>query len=238
MDLMQISCPLLYTQRRNCYSQARRLFRYQIESMRSKRVLILLVMAAGLVFIGIEVVQHMREQALRDPAALLRLTPGASVQVRNFHRSMIEDGRKTWEVKGAEATYFKGEERAVIRRPRLVFHREDGRTLEATSREGNVFLPGGRLERAELEGPVEMTYQRARFHTDRLIYLHAEDRMVSPGKVRGTMDGAEFEGESMTYSLAHETVELNGAVKTTIHPGRLGRAKTAGRLTGEKDASR
>lgn len=196
--------------------------------MRSKRSLILLVMAAGVVFVGFEVVQHLREQALRDPGALLRLTPGAAVQIKNFHRSMIEDGRKIWEVEGAEATYFKGEERAVIRRPRLIFHREDGRTLEATSREGNVFLPGGQLQRAVLEGPVEMTYQAARFRTDKLIYLHAENRVVCPGKVWGMVDGAEFEGESMTYSLTHETVKLSGAVKTTLHPGRLWRAKASG----------
>lgn len=196
--------------------------------MRSKRLLILLVLVAGVVFVGFEVAQHLREQAHRDAGALLRLTPGVAVQVKNFHRSMIEDGRKTWEVEGAEATYFKAEERAVIRRPRLVFHREDGRTLEATSREGNVFLPGGRLERAVLEGPVEMTYQAARFRTDKLIYLHAENRVVCPGKVWGVVDGAEFEGEDMTYSLTHETVELRGAVKTTLYPGRLGRARASG----------
>lgn len=206
--------------------------------MRSKRLLILLVLAAGVVFVGVEVVQHVREQALRDPAALLRLTPGAAVQVKNFHRSMVEDGRKTWEVRGAEATYFKDEERAVIRRPRLVFHRADGRTLEAVSGKGNVFLPGGRLERAVLEGPVEMTYQAARFRSDRLIYLHADEQVVSPGRVWGVMDGAEFEGESMTYSLTHETVELRGAVRTTIHPGRLGRSRDAGPATGEQDGSR
>ncbi len=196
--------------------------------MRSKRLLILVVMVAGVVFVGFEVVQHLREQALRDPGALLRLTPGAAVQVKNFHRSMIEDGRKTWEVKGAEATYFKGEERAVIRHPRLIFHREDGGTLEATSREGSIFLSGGQLERAVLEGPVEMTYQAARFRTDKLIYLHSENRVVCPGKVWGVVDGAEFEGENMTYSLTHETVVLRRAVKTTIHPRRLGRAKASG----------
>ena len=206
--------------------------------MRSKRLLILLVLAAGVVFVGVEVVQHVREQALRNAGAVLRLTPGAAVQVKNFHRSMVEDGRKTWEVKGAEATYFKDEERAVIRRPRLVFHRADGRTLEAVSSKGNVFLPGGRLERAILEGPVEMTYQAARFRTDRLIYLHADNQVVSPGKVWGVMDGAEFEGESMIYSLTHETVELRGAVRTTIHPGRLGRSRDARPATGEQDGSR
>ncbi len=206
--------------------------------MRSKRLLILLVVAAGVIFVGIEVVQHVREQALRNAGTLLRLTPGASVQVKNFRRSMIEDGRKTWELEGAEATYFKDEERAVIRRPRLVFHGADGRTLEAVSSRGDVFLPGGRLERAVLEGPVEMTYQAARFRTDRLIYHHADNQVVSPGKVWGIMDGAEFEGGSMTYSLTDETVELRGAVKTTIHPGRLGRARALARMTGEQDGSR
>lgn len=206
--------------------------------MRSKRLLIFLVLTAGVVFVGVEVVQHVQKHTLRDPGALLRVTPGVAVQVKNFHRSMIEDGRKIWEVKGDEATYFKTEERAVIRRPRLVFHQEDGRTLEATSSEGKVFLPGGRLERAVLEGPVEVIYQAAQFRADRLIYFHADNRVVCPGKVWGTAGGVEFEGDSMTYSLTHETVKLRGNVRTTFHPERLDRAGVLGRMAENRDASR
>ena len=188
--------------------------------MRSKRLLLLLVLAAGTIFVGIEVAQHMREQAIRDHRDLLRFTPGVPLQVKNFRRSMIEDGRKAWEIEGAEATYFKAEERAAIRRPRLVFYREDGRTLEARSREGNVFLPGGHLERAVLDGAVDVTFQGARFRTERLIYHQADDRFVCPGRVWAVVDGIEFEGESMTYWLTDETLEVLGAVRTTIQ-GRL-----------------
>ena len=188
--------------------------------MRSTRLLLLLVLAAGTTFVGIEVAQHMREQAIRDPRDLLQFTPGVPLQVKNFRRSMIEDGRKAWEIEGAEATYFKAEERAAIRRPRLVFYREDGRTLEARSREGNVFLPGGHLERAVLDGAVDITFQGARFRTERAIYHQADDRVVCPGRVWAVVDGLEFEGESMTYWLTDETLEVLGAVRTTIQ-GRL-----------------
>jgi LPS export ABC transporter protein LptC len=188
--------------------------------MRSKRLLLLLVLAAGTTFVGIEVAQHMRGQAIRDPRDLLQFTPGVPLQVKNFRRSMIEDGRKAWEIEGAEATYFKAEERAAIRRPRLVFYREDGRTLEARSREGNVFLPGGHLERAVLDGAVDITFQGARFRTDRVIYHQEDDRVVCPGAVWAIVDGVEFEGESMTYWLTDETLEVLGAVRTTLH-GRL-----------------
>ena len=192
--------------------------------MRSKRLLLLLVLAAGATFVGIEVAQHIREQALRDPRDLLQFTPGVPLQIKDFRRSMIEDGRKAWEIKGAEATYFKAEERAAIRRPRLVFYREDGRTLEARSRDGNVFLPGGRLERAVLDGAVEVTYHDARFQTDRLIYHHEDDRVVCPGRVWAVVDGVELEGESMTYSLTDDTLEVLGAVRTTIHAGPPGQS--------------
>ncbi len=188
--------------------------------MRSKRLLLLLVLAAGAAFVGIEVAQHMREQANRDPRDLLQFTPGVPLQVRNFRRSMIRNGRKEWEIKGAEATYYKAEERTEIRRPRLVFYREDGRTLEARSREGNVFLPGGQLERAVLNGAVDIAYQGARFRTERLIYHHRDDRVICPARVWAVVDGVEFEGESMTYSLSNETLEVLGKVRTTIHAGR------------------
>lgn len=193
--------------------------------MRSKRLLLLLVLVAGVVFVGIEVARHMRERAIRDPGDLLKFTPGVPLQVRNFHRSMIEDGRKTWEIKGAEATYFEDEERAAITRPRLVFYRENGGTLEARSREGNVFLPKGHFQRAVLDGAVDITYRDARFRTDKLIYLHPDDRIVCPGRVRATVDGFEFEGENMIYSLRNDTIEVHGAVKTIIQPGFPGESR-------------
>ncbi|MDE0032525.1 MAG: LPS export ABC transporter periplasmic protein LptC [Deltaproteobacteria bacterium] len=193
--------------------------------MRSKRLLLLLVMAAGAIFVAVEVARHMREQALQDPRELLEFTPGVPLQVKNFHRSMIRDGRKAWEIKGAEATYFKAEERAAVSRPRLVFYRNNGGTLEARGREGNVFLPNGQLQRAVLDGAVDVVYQEARFRTDKLIYLHADDRIVCPGRVWAVVDGVEFEGENMTYSLADDTIELRGAVRTTIHARLPGQSR-------------
>ena len=206
--------------------------------MRSKRLWFLLVAVAGAVFVGVGVARHLREQALRDPGALLRFTPGAAVQVKNFRRSRIEDGRKAWEINGIEATYFKSEERALIKKPALVFHQEDGRTLEATGRRGNIFLPDGQLLRAELDGAVDITYQGVRFRTDELIYFHAENRVVCPGKVAATVDGVDFEGENMTYSLVDETIEIERGVRTTVYPGRLDHADVARRLARGKGAGR
>lgn len=196
--------------------------------MRSKRLLLLLVLAAGATFVGVEVARHMREQAARDPGGLLRFTPGVPLQVKNFRRSMIEDGRKTWEIKGAEATYFEAEERAAIRGPRLVFHRDNGGTLQARSREGSVFLPSGHFKRAVLDGAVDIAYRDARFRTDKLIYLPADDRIVCRGRVWASVDGVELEGEDMTYSLADETLRFRGAVKTTIQPGRADHLRAGG----------
>ena len=198
--------------------------------MRSKRLLLLLVLAAGTILVALEVGRHMREQAMRNPAELLEFMPGVPVQVKNFHRSMIEDGRKTWEIRGAEAAYFEAEERAAISLPRLVFYRDDGGTLHAKGREGSVFLPGGRLQRAVLDGAVEITYGRARFRADKLIYVQAEDRIVCPGRVRAVVDGVEFEGDNMTYSLTNDTIELQGAVRTTIHAGLPGPSRMNGGL--------
>ncbi len=187
--------------------------------MRSRRLLFLVVLAAGMIFVAVEVARHLREQATRAPWGLLEFTPGVPLQVRNFHRSMIEDGRKAWEIKGAEATYFKAEERARVRRPRLVFHRDNGGTLAARGREGNVFLPGGRLQRAVLDGAVEITGREARFRTDRLVYVRTGDRIVCPGRVWAVVDGVEIEGDHMTYALAKDILKLRGAVKTTFRGG-------------------
>jgi LPS export ABC transporter protein LptC len=187
-----------------------------------KRLMILSVIIGGVVFICFKVANYMWEHTLQNnPQALLKLLPEAALQVKNFHRSNIEDGRKTWEILGEEAGYFKAEEKAVIHGPKLRFYQENGEVISAVGRQGEVFLSDGELHKVVLTGAVEITYQGMRFLTDELVYLHGRNHVISPGRIRASFDGIELEGVGMELSITEEHMKLQQNVKTTIRPERL-----------------
>lgn len=189
---------------------------------RSKRLLILSVIVGGLGFIGFKAADYMWENTLRrNPQALLELMPEAALQVKNFHRSNIEEGRKTWEIWGDEAGYFKADEKAVIQRPKLRFYQENGEVISAIGRQGEVFLSGGELQKVVLTGAVEITYQTMRFLTEELLYFRERNHVISPGRIRATLDGIELEGAGMELSITEERMQLQQNVKTTIQPELL-----------------
>jgi len=189
---------------------------------KAKRLLILAVIVGGIGFIGFKVADYMwQHTAYNNPQALLALVPEAALQVKNFHRSNIEDGRKTWEIWGDEAGYFKAEEKAVIQRPRLKFYQENGEVISAQGRQGEVFLGDGQLQKVVMTGAVEITYQTMKFLTDELVYLRASDHVISPGRIRATFDGIELEGAGMELSITEERMKLQQDVKTTIRPDLL-----------------
>lgn len=187
-----------------------------------KRLVILSAIVGCLLFVGVKVWDIMWTDVLRNnPQALLELVPEAALQVKNFHRSNIEDGRKTWEIWGDEAGYFKADEKAVIQRPKLSFYQENGEVISATGERGEIFLSDGDLEKVVLSGDVKIGYQQMRFRTEELIYLHESDRVVSPGQVRAMLEGLELEGTEMELSITEERIKLHRNVKTIIRPELL-----------------
>lgn len=201
-----------------------------------KRLLILSVILGCLAFVGAKVWDTMWRYALENnPQALLELIPEAALQVKNFHRSNIEDGRKTWEISGDEAGYFKAEEKAVIQRPKLNFYQDDGEVVSATGQQGEVFLSNGELQKVILSGAVEIIYQKSSFTTNELIYLHGSNHVLAPGKVRATLDGLEVEGADMELWIKEERLTIDRSVKTIIHPDLLRGGGLMNGLTQETD---
>jgi LPS export ABC transporter protein LptC len=190
--------------------------------LKPKRLVILSVIIGCLAFIGAKVWDYVWTNRLwNNPQALLELVPEAALQVKNFHRSNIEDGRKTWEISGDEAGYFKAEEKAVIQRPKLSFYQKNGDVISARGNQGQVFLSNGDVRKVVLSGAVEIHYQKMSFLTDELIYLHASNQVIAPGKIRATFEGIEVEGSEMELSLTEERMKLKQSVKTIIQPELL-----------------
>lgn len=170
----------------------------------------------------------------KNPRKLLDYVPEAALQIKDFRRVKIEGGRKVWELSGEEARYLKTEKEVIIKKPRMIFYQKDNNTLEATGSDGRLWLTerDGEMEKAELQGQVQVNYRGYVLNTDEILYLKSTNQMVLPGKVTVKGDGMELEGVGMEIVLDEEKIRLLKKVKTKLEPGRLENKRT--RADGEK----
>jgi LPS export ABC transporter protein LptC len=161
-----------------------------------------------------------------NPFKLLDSLPEGALEVKDFHRTQIKDGRKLWEVSGEEIRYLKKEKEAVIKKPRVVFYHEDGDALEVQGDEGRLFFDGQEMERVQLQGEMEVKYSGYVLRANELLYVKGEDRVVLPGKVSVKGKGLELEGVGMEISLRDEKLQLHQKVKTRFEPESLRQKET------------
>lgn len=160
---------------------------------------------------------------------LLDYVPEAALQVKEFHRTKIENGRKVWEVSGEEARYFKTEREALIKKPRIIFYNKKGETLEAKGNEARLVFTEQEIDKVALQGGIEVSFQGFVFHTDEILYVSGKHHVVSPGKVSLKGEGLELEGIGMEMDLESEKIRLLQKVKTRLEPEKLERTRSHGK---------
>lgn len=157
----------------------------------------------------------------KNPIKFLDSVSEAALQVKDFHRTKVEGGRKVWEVAGEEARYLKAAREAVIKRPRFVFYSKNGKSLEISANEGHLFFTDQDIEQIQLQGSIQVNYLGFVLYAYEVSYLKSNDRVVLPGKVTLTGGGLELEGEGMEISIPEEKIRLRQKVWTRIEPGQF-----------------
>lgn len=200
--------------------------------MRKTRRLILLLAIilslGGMAYKVTETIIANKVRAIkRNPLEALDYLPEATLHIRDFHRSKIEDGRKVWEIFGEEANYYKQQREAVVKKPRFYYYDKKGETAETTGDVARIYLNEKDLEKMELQGDVNVSYQGYTLKSDEAIYLPAKDQIVLPTRTVLTSDGIELEGSSMEVDLQDKKVRLVRNVKTKIEPEKLAKKEKA-----------
>lgn len=201
-------------------------------------VILLIAIFASLGGVAYKVVENFWQMKAREfkknPTKLLEHVPEAALQIKDFRRSKIEGGRKVWELAGEEARYLKTEKQVVIKKPHMIFYQKDQNAIEATGEDGLLWLAeqDGDMEKAQLQGKVQVNYRGFLLNTDEVLYLQAKNQVLLPGKVTVKGDGMELEGIGMEINLDDEKMRLLNKVKTKLEPQRLERKKA--RADGEK----
>ncbi len=156
-----------------------------------------------------------------DPVKILDLLPQPALQLKEFRRSKVEEGRKVWEITGHEAVYIKADKEAVITSPRLIFYNQNNENVEVRGDQGHIYFKDGKMDRLQLQGGVEIYYQGFVLKTNEIVYYQRTNLVTSKGKVAMKGKGLDLEGVGAEISLKDSRLRLRNKVKTKIRPDIL-----------------
>jgi len=172
-----------------------------------------------------EIVGRAQQEIRANPLKALDYLPESTLQIKDFHRSKIEDGRKVWELFGEEASYFKEQKEAVIKKPRFYYYDKEGEVAETQGDEARIYLNEKELERMELRGAIQVFFQGYVLKSEEANYLPAKDQIVLPSRTTVVGDGIAVEGSRMEVELEDKKIRLIQSVKTKIEPEKLAKKK-------------
>ena len=204
---------------------------------KARRILLLVAIIISLGGVGYKVAESVRrvqKEIKTNPLKALDYLPESSLQIKDFHRSKIENGRKVWELFGEEANYYKEQKEATIKKPRFYYYDKKGEVAETKGEEAVVYLNEKELDRMELRGGIELVFQGYVLKSEEANYTPAKDQIVLPGRTTVVGEGISLEGARMEVELEGKKLRMIQAVKTKIEPEKLGKkknvAKSAARL--------
>ena len=163
------------------------------------------------------------EEIRKDPLKALEYLPESALQMKDFHRAKLENGKKMWELFGDEAKYFKEQKQAIIKKPRFYYYNKQGEIIETTGATARLFFNEKELEKMQLEGGIQVTYQGYVLKSDEATYFADAGRIILPKRATVTGNGMEVEGSRMEVELEVKKVRLLQNVKTKIEPDKVAR---------------
>jgi LPS export ABC transporter protein LptC len=191
-----------------------------------------LALAALLAGLGIQLARSQWQQHLRGlRSAQLDFLPEAAQRIQNFRRVKMEGDRKAWEVAAKEAQYFEEEQQVAVQAPVVNFYLQGDQKGEQTvvsvqGEKGTLYLSGRDMDRAELEGNIEVHFKDYVVKTDRAVYERASDTVVSPAAVTILGNGLSINGGHMTVEMEAQRFHLDGNVQTVLKRGEAAGAGT------------
>ena len=196
--------------------------------MRSRnRLLLLLVIFLSLGGVAYKVGESVwimkTEEIKKNPLKALDYLPESALQMKDFHRAKLEDGKKMWELYGEEANYFKEQKQAIIKKPRFYYYNKQGEIIETTGATARLFFNEKELEKMQLEGGIQVTYQGYVLKSDEATYFADAGRIILPKRATVAGNGMEVEGSRMEVELEVKKVRLVQNVKTKIEPDKVSR---------------
>jgi LPS export ABC transporter protein LptC len=199
-----------------------------MNTRKSRRLVVLVAVflaLGGIAYKVIETLTQAQQEIMKNPLKALDYLPESALHVKDFRRAKVENGRKIWEIMGEEADYFKDQKQAVIKKPRFFYYEAKGEVAEGSGAVARMFLGDKDLQKLQLEGGIQVTYQNYILKSEEAVFFPQEQRILLPKRTTLVGGGFELEGSSMEIELESQKVRLVSNVKTKIEPGKIEKKK-------------
>jgi len=180
---------------------------------------LLVVVAAGLAGIGVQVWRNMAARAPRTAEQLgAEFVPEVEQHIRNFHRVKVRNGRMEWEIQADDARYFAKEDTVVVQGPKVSLYTDEG-GLQAwiTGDEGRLQLAGQEeLRSVVLTGSVVLWLNDIELRTDAASYDRSRDLITAAGAVDIKGRDLDVRAVGMEVDVTPQRLRLLDDVRTVI----------------------
>ena len=183
---------------------------------------------AGVAYKVTEMVRGMQQELKKNPRKILDYLPESSLHMKDFHRAKVENGRKIWELFGDEANYYKDQKEAVIKKPKFYYYDRKGEVIETLGDQARIYLNEKELERMELSGGIQVTFQGYVLRSEQANYLATKDQIELPNRTTVSGEGVELEGARMEVEMETKKIRLINNVKSKMEPEKLAKKSKNG----------
>lgn len=199
------------------------------KARRSILLLVIFLSLGGVAYKVAEIVRGMQQEIKKNPRKILDYLPESALHMKDFHRAKVENGRKIWELFGDEANYYKEQKEAVIKKPRFYYYDKKGEVIETTGDQARIYLNEKELERMELSGGIQVTFQGYLLKSEQANYLATKDQIELPTRTTVTGEGMQLEGSRMEVEMESKKIRLIENVKTKMEPEKLAKKNKGNR---------
>lgn len=177
-----------------------------------------LVVIVVLGYLGARLRQDAETRQMLDEIAASTEDGAVSQRMSEFRRIKMKDGRKVWEIAARQARYLTDSNTVVIDSPEISFYFRDGETVELNCREGTIHLHEETqdLVRIDLNGGLTMQVGDVLFTTDRAVYDHQDNTIVSDGVLNVAGEGFTVAGRGYSVTVDTKRLVLDADVRTTV----------------------
>ena len=177
-----------------------------------------LVVIVVLGYLGARLRQDAETRQMLDEIAASTEDGAVSQRMSEFRRIKMKDGRKVWEIAARQARYLTDSNTVVIDSPEISFYFQDGETVEFNCREGTIHLHEETqdLVRIDLNGGLTMQVGDVSFTTDRAVYDHQDNTIVSDGVLNVAGEGFTAAGRGYSVTVDTKRLVLDADVRTTV----------------------
>lgn len=193
------------------------------------------VLAAYLAYAGVNVVYRSTHRSSifevdssleKEPSVPFLGGPSAGgeskLRLQDFHRVEVKGGRPVWEIRAVDAKYYPGEAVMHVNEALVLVYRDDGSTVELTSRGARLYLDGDSIAKLHLEGEISLEIgESVEVITEHAAYDADSSIINAPGKVLVRSDGFTVEGIGLEMDSGKESIRIGRQVRSVFRRGAV-----------------